>query len=245
MARRERSSKKRRGADGATEPQKRGDTRQELIDAALHILAEDRGGLAGLSLREVTRKAGVSPTAFYRHFPDMEELGLAMLDESGDMLRRMLREVRKVADPQEMVGQSCRTFVSFVQDNRSTWLAISRERVGGSVRMRAAIRNQMAYFATELASDLRLLNIFPQLTQAGHYRLASMVIGLAVNLIPEVIDMPEGQAQAQAQEELIEDMTKQLGMLLMGAVHWGKPESMAAVTERTGGSEQGKGRRKK
>ncbi len=43
---------------------------------------------ASLSLREVAREAGIAPTSFYRHFRDVDELGLTMVDESGLMLRR-------------------------------------------------------------------------------------------------------------------------------------------------------------
>ena len=49
-----------------------GDLRDGLIAAALEILEE--GGLAGLSLREAARRAGVSAMAPYRHFEDKEAL---------------------------------------------------------------------------------------------------------------------------------------------------------------------------
>ena len=70
-------------------------TRQDLLQAALRLL-EDQS-FSGLSLREVTREAGVVPTAFYRHFDNMEELGLALIDESFRTLREMIRAAR--ADP--------------------------------------------------------------------------------------------------------------------------------------------------
>jgi AcrR family transcriptional regulator len=41
----------------------------------------DGRSFVSISLREVTREAGVVPTAFYRHFKDMDELGLALVDE--------------------------------------------------------------------------------------------------------------------------------------------------------------------
>ena len=48
-------------------------TRADLLHAALLLLKDNSFG--SLSLREVTREAGVVPTAFYRHFSSMEELG--------------------------------------------------------------------------------------------------------------------------------------------------------------------------
>lgn len=57
-------------------------TRRSLIDAAFSQLSADRS-FSNLSLREVAREAGIAPTSFYRHFKDMDELGLTMVDEGG------------------------------------------------------------------------------------------------------------------------------------------------------------------
>src|SRR5439155_23497205 len=65
---------------GATRQERKRRTRQALLDAALELLKEQ--SFSSLSLRQVTRAAGIVPTAFYRHFDDMEELGLALIDES-------------------------------------------------------------------------------------------------------------------------------------------------------------------
>src|SRR3954470_17225020 len=67
-------------------------TRQALLRAALKLLS--RNSFDSISLREVTREAGISPTAFYRHFDDTEELGLALVEESFGSLRAMLRTAR-------------------------------------------------------------------------------------------------------------------------------------------------------
>ncbi|MGI8491867.1 MAG: TetR family transcriptional regulator [Acidimicrobiales bacterium] len=67
-------------------------TRKALGRAALKLLS--RSSFDHISLREVTREAGISPTAFYRHFDDMEELGLILVEESFTSLRQMLRTAR-------------------------------------------------------------------------------------------------------------------------------------------------------
>ncbi|MGJ8686460.1 MAG: TetR family transcriptional regulator [Spongiibacteraceae bacterium] len=208
-------------ADTTSKSGRRGDTRQHLIDAALQRIEADNHGMAGISLREVTKAAGVSPTAFYRHFPDLEELGLAVLEESADMLRRMLRDVRKADNPAEMISKSAETFVRYVLENRAIWLLLSRERVGGSARIRAAIRNQISHFITELASDLRLMKVLPQMTQTDLQRVANMVISLAINRVPDILDLPTEQPREI--EEAIADMDSQLQILILGAINW-KPE---------------------
>ncbi|MCV5655418.1 HTH-type transcriptional repressor FabR, partial [Escherichia coli] len=69
-------------------------TRRSLIDAAFSQLSADRS-FSSLSLREVAREAGIAPTSFYRHFKDMDELGLTMVDEGGLLLRQLMRQARQ------------------------------------------------------------------------------------------------------------------------------------------------------
>lgn len=59
-----------------------GDLRNALIAAGRALLAEE--GLAGLDLRKVARRAGVSHAAPYRHFADKQAL-LAAIAEDGFM----------------------------------------------------------------------------------------------------------------------------------------------------------------
>ena len=69
-------------------------------------LLEDRS-FAALSLREVTREAGIVPAAFYRHFESMEALGLVLIDESFRRLRDMLRGARAgKLDPNRVIESS-------------------------------------------------------------------------------------------------------------------------------------------
>ncbi|HMJ11948.1 MAG TPA: TetR family transcriptional regulator [Polyangiaceae bacterium] len=50
-----------------------------LLRVTLRLAAEH--GFTSLGLREVARAADIAPTSFYRHFSDMEELGLALIEE--------------------------------------------------------------------------------------------------------------------------------------------------------------------
>ncbi|HKT57872.1 MAG TPA: TetR/AcrR family transcriptional regulator [Microbacterium sp.] len=65
-----------------------GDLRTALVDAGLELTRA--GGPAALSLREATRRAGVSPSAAYRHFADRDELLQAIARRiQDDMAERM------------------------------------------------------------------------------------------------------------------------------------------------------------
>ena len=65
-----------------------GDLRASVLSAAGELIEKD--GLAGLSVREAARRAGVSHNAPYRHFPDRESLLAALAVEGFDRLAKAL-----------------------------------------------------------------------------------------------------------------------------------------------------------
>ena len=72
---------------------KKRQTRKSLMDAALMLVGKG-DNFSSISLREVAKNAGVVPTSFYRHFSDMDELGLTLVDEAGLTLRQLMRQAR-------------------------------------------------------------------------------------------------------------------------------------------------------
>lgn len=70
-----------------------GDLRNALIDAGRALLAEE--GAAGIDLRKVARRAGVSHAAPYRHFADKQAL-LAAIAEQG--FRQLTTQVQAALD---------------------------------------------------------------------------------------------------------------------------------------------------
>lgn len=61
-------------------PYHHGDLRRVLIDAALQLVEE--GGADSVSVREAARRAGVSPGAPFRHFPNRGALMTAVAEEA-------------------------------------------------------------------------------------------------------------------------------------------------------------------
>ena len=134
--------------------QQKGKTRQALIDAALAQLSAERS-LASLSLREVAREAGITPTSFYRHFRDMDELGLTLVDEAGLTLRRLMRQARqRIADGGSVISISVITFMEFVANNPNVFRLLLRERSGTSAQFRFAVAREIQHFIAELAHYL-------------------------------------------------------------------------------------------
>jgi AcrR family transcriptional regulator len=75
-----------------------GDLRGAILEAAGRMIEKD--GFAGLSVREAARRAGVSHTAPYRHFPDRKALLAALAAEGFSQLAKVLenRSGRELAE---------------------------------------------------------------------------------------------------------------------------------------------------
>ena len=90
-----------------------GDLRQALIEATESLLAEK--GAEGFSLREVARRAGVSPAAPAHHFGDASGLLTAVATLGFDGLASALREgeARGGRDPRRRLREQGRAYVAF------------------------------------------------------------------------------------------------------------------------------------
>lgn len=91
-----------------------GDLRRALIETGLDMLAEE--GSAGLGLRELARKVGVSPAAPYRHFDSRLAL-LEALAVTG--YQRFAKAVTAAAEasPDDRLTAMGRAYVRFALEN--------------------------------------------------------------------------------------------------------------------------------
>ncbi|MGZ8801287.1 MAG: TetR family transcriptional regulator, partial [Mycobacterium sp.] len=143
-----RSRSKESSRDSLSREERKEATRRAIVAAALHLLAER--SFSALSLREVTREAGIVPAAFYRHFESMEALGLVLIDESFRALRDMLRGARAgKLDPNRVIESSVDILIDGVQERREHWRFIGRERSSGVTVLRYAIRTEIRLITSE------------------------------------------------------------------------------------------------
>lgn len=189
-------------------------TRQALLDGALELLA-DRS-FASLSLREVTRAVGIVPTAFYRHFASLEDLGVALVEDSMRMLRRTLRAARR--DPSaRTAADSLEILDRQVQAHTAQFRFISRERHGGVAEIRRAIGAELALFSSELAIDLSRI---PQLS-AWESEDLSMAANLLVSTMLEVVAaLLEADQAGRGREQVLTRAEHQLRIITLGMAQW-------------------------
>ncbi|NHC44476.1 TetR/AcrR family transcriptional regulator [Motilibacter aurantiacus] len=96
----------------AKRPYHHGRLREALLEGALALAQE--GGPAAVGVREVARRAGVSPTAAYRHFSSREDLVTAVRDEA--MLQLAARMRAEAAEGERSAAGALRaTGAAYVQ----------------------------------------------------------------------------------------------------------------------------------
>ncbi|MCG7198644.1 TetR family transcriptional regulator [Marinobacter pelagius] len=197
---------------------KPGETREKLMGAALALVGKGRH-FASLGIREVTRQAGVVPTSFYRHFRNMDDLGLQLVDELGLVLRRMMREARaNVLQSDKLIEESVGIFVAHAQANRSFFLFMAQGLAGESRAVQEGIRSEMRYFASELANDLRRLRLMDHLTDADLDLTCDLVVRTVAFSLTDLLSVsPDDDYQLG---QIRKRTSRFLQMIFVGAGHW-------------------------
>ncbi|MDO2068522.1 TetR family transcriptional regulator, partial [Escherichia coli] len=84
-------------------------------------------------LREIAREAGIAPNSFYRHFKDIDELAIALIDRSGLVLRRIIREALLQASKQQsIIRSSVEVFIQQLDADEGNLSLLLREGYTGS-----------------------------------------------------------------------------------------------------------------
>jgi AcrR family transcriptional regulator len=90
-----------------------GNLRQALIDAGLQ--AVEARGAALVSLRDLARDVGVSPTAAYRHFADKDALFAAIADRGFQALAEASGTAATAPDPHDRLFDLARAYKGFAE----------------------------------------------------------------------------------------------------------------------------------
>ncbi|MFJ7208917.1 TetR family transcriptional regulator [Streptomyces sp. NPDC098789] len=192
-------------------------TRRALLDAALSLLEEQ--SLGSLGLREVTRAAGVAPTAFYRHFTGIEELGVALVDEALGNLEEGIAAVffdgagiaaRRIDQAVDLMAGLVRAYPAHLR-------FIVRERHGGVRRVREAVAGRLDGFARDLAENLAADPLGAGWSPEDLLMLARLYVDHMVMTASAYLAASlEGNAWA----DVTDTARRQLRLIHAGRLHW-------------------------
>lgn len=196
-------------------------TRQSLLDGGLRLL-EDQN-LSSLGLRELTREIGVSPAAFYRHFPGMAELGVALVGEALGSLHDVIRAVMaESSDAEQLIDRTVAITAAYVDEHRPHIRFIARERFGGVQAVREAIAAELDRFADEVAAGLATQPASAGWTADDLHVLAELYVDHMVMTAAAFLDVPPDDPAAR--DRLIHAARMRMRIISIGRLHWLDPE---------------------
>lgn len=218
--------------------QKKRQTRQAFFNAVLDLCMSGQG-YSSISLRQVTREVGVVPTAFYRHFDDMESLGKALVEDELGSALAMLREHMQLGRKRSFdrqIAKSVQLFFKAVNAQPRYWQFIASERFGGSEAVRRAISEQIATFAKIMSEDLGMQPAFEHISSEDRYLLAETGVNLSFSWIIDWLDLtympdlmdeddrPSKDELETKKQAMLHRCTRQMQMVLYGAYNWKSSE---------------------
>ncbi len=196
----------------ASRQERKAETRQKLLDAAAAELASGRS-FDTLSLREVAKLAGIAPTSFYRHFHDMEGLGLTLIEQSGESLRKLIHDVlHQASNGKSLIRTSVETLFEYFYTNQGMSRMILQESMSLQPEFRKAAERLMQTMATDLGQYLE-----EEARERGvplaHARIAAdSMVAILFTAGIQLLDTPIDE-----RDQHVEDAIVQLRMIMRGA----------------------------
>lgn len=204
-------------------------SRQALLDAALRLSTSGRS-FSSISLREVAREVGLVPTAFYRHFQDMDELGQELVDQVALYLKTVLHQLGQgLAHPDAKAETSMELFFEAIDLNTQPWIFMIAERWGGAEVVRRAIAREIEFLNSDLANDLQKFEIVQNFHQADDLKmLSNILINLCFTWAMSWISL--GRQYSGMELELQKLVLKkqsitQIRLIFKGILNWNNTEA--------------------
>lgn len=201
--------------------------RQRLIEAALRLAAR-RSSVTSLGLRELAREAGLNPNTFYRHFKDLDELSIALVDEFGRELERRRHESRRVTtDFVAFLSHSLKTYFEFAAEHPEAFLLGFRELASPSATGRA-VKKLMDEVARDIADIGRQFDQAggPALSDGRALELAGFIVS---GLFLQAIEYIEHRSQRRA---ILARAQRYVALLLHGALAMQALEHTTTLTKK-------------
>ncbi len=187
-------------------------SREDLLAAALRLIGPHRS-VSSLSLREVTREAGIAPNSFYRQFRDMDELTVALIDLAGRSLRKIIGAARdRVATQRGIVRSSIEAFMEQLRADDKLLHVLLREGTVGSDAYKQAVDRELTFFEEELRTDLVRLAAADGTTMHEPALVSKAITRLVFAMGAMAMDLPP-----ERDRELIDQICTMVRMIITGA----------------------------
>ena len=131
------------------------DTRGAILDAGRDLYLE--AGLAGLSMRKVAQRVGLSATAIYRHFEDKEELVLAICAKGFSRFSQYLFRGLEGKTPKARMALSAEAYLDFALEQRGDYevMFMTPPRLLGMARVVAHAQDEISASLQYLVDRVR------------------------------------------------------------------------------------------
>ncbi|MGW1743668.1 TetR family transcriptional regulator [Nocardia sp. NPDC001965] len=196
---------------GASRVERKERTRQALLVGTLALAAER--GFGALSLREIARSAGIVPTAFYRHFDSLDDLGATLVDEGVQALRLALRQLRRTPDAR--LSETVRFVFGEVGRKRELYGFLIREQRGGSPALRSAIALELQLIVRELVADLSRIPALDEWSPSDLEVAADLLVATVIDGIADYV-----AATPREEPAVIDRTIQQIRLIALGMGAW-------------------------
>ena len=188
--------------------------RQRLIDAALQLSAQKRS-FSSLSIREITRQAGLSAPAFYRHFEDLNALGSAVIDLVKADVLTAFTEVRRDTARQDNVDirpMLLSRFFDYAVQNPTPIIVGTCEAYGPLAGMRNAMREAMRSIAEDISDDLHISRLMPGLSHQAMVEVLTIIAHTIFFMALDYVEFPDKR------EDIFQKAERVIVILFSGAI---------------------------
>lgn len=205
---------------------------QALLDTVLQLCTAGRS-FSSLSLREVAREVGLAPTAFYRHFQDMDHLGLELVDQAALHIKKVLHQLSLAAlqQPQHPADHTLELFFQAIEQHPQPWIFMIAERWGGCDLVRQAIEREINFLIADCTDNWSQYASIQLLEEEESQALGHLLINLAQSWAMSWIKLTQQTDTAdslQQRQTFIKQSQTQLHLLFCGILHCATPVAKLA-----------------
>ena len=108
---------------------RRRSARDAIVEAAWHVVRSD--GLAGLSLRELAKRAGITTPTVYSYFPSKNAIYDAMFGQAATRFAELMSEPYASQQPPAILAGGVRRFLAFCTSDTARYQLLFQRTIPG------------------------------------------------------------------------------------------------------------------